>query len=184
MPLMYLGSALYVVGCGLIQTLGVGTSTGKWVGYQLLAGGAIGLCVQIPFTALQVVLPEDDIPAGNALMVFLQQLGGSVTVSMAQSIFTNQLRDNLRHLLPPQIEVNMVIKAGPTNIETIAAGNPLVLKAIVTSYEKALQLTFILPTVAAGLGLVACVLLEWNSATGKKKENTEEGIVLEKARSE
>jgi hypothetical protein len=35
------------VGCGLLSTLAVDISTAKWVGYEILASGGLGIAVQI-----------------------------------------------------------------------------------------------------------------------------------------
>lgn len=59
------GAVIFVVGCGMLQTLDVPASAGKWIGYQLLAGFGAGAAVQIPFLAVQVALPAADIPVGS-----------------------------------------------------------------------------------------------------------------------
>ena len=55
------GSAvLTTIGSGLLYTLDTNTSTGKWVGYQILSGFGWGFGVQIPVIAGQShSLPED-----------------------------------------------------------------------------------------------------------------------------
>lgn len=45
--------ALSTVGAGLIYTFSLHTSTGKWIGYQILAGVGWGLAYQIPLTVGQ-----------------------------------------------------------------------------------------------------------------------------------
>jgi hypothetical protein len=48
-PFMIGGMALFTIGCGLLSTLGVDTSFGKWFGYQVLAGAGLGMCLQVSF---------------------------------------------------------------------------------------------------------------------------------------
>ena len=60
-PPMWAGGVIFCVGCGLLYTLKVTSSTGIWIGYELLAGIGAGACVQIPFIAVQVVLDEKDV---------------------------------------------------------------------------------------------------------------------------
>lgn len=45
-PFMIIGSAIFTVGAGLIYTLAVNSSTGKWVGYQFVSGFGAGGGVQ------------------------------------------------------------------------------------------------------------------------------------------
>lgn len=41
-PFMIFGGAIFTVGAGLLYTLQVSSSAGKWIGYQLLAGFGAG----------------------------------------------------------------------------------------------------------------------------------------------
>lgn len=69
-PPMWVGVCVFTVGSGLLYTLKVDSTIGTWIGYQILAGAGAGACVQIPFIAVQVVLPEKDMPVGNAVAIF------------------------------------------------------------------------------------------------------------------
>lgn len=37
-PLMVVGGVLATIGSGLLYSLGIGTDTGKWIGYQIFGG--------------------------------------------------------------------------------------------------------------------------------------------------
>jgi hypothetical protein len=43
--LMAVGSALATIGSGLIYTLDIGTGSGKWIGYQIIASVGLGLAL-------------------------------------------------------------------------------------------------------------------------------------------
>jgi hypothetical protein len=43
---MIAGGAIFTVGAGLIYSLGVSSSVGRWVGYQLICGFGAGAGVQ------------------------------------------------------------------------------------------------------------------------------------------
>ena len=62
---MWVGSAIFTIGAGLLHTLQVGSGTGIWIGYQILTGVGAGASVQIPFIAVQVVLSAKDMPTGS-----------------------------------------------------------------------------------------------------------------------
>jgi hypothetical protein len=75
---MIMGAAIFTVGAGMIYTLEVDSESGKWIGYQILAGFGAGGSVQIPFVTIQVVLNSKDMLTGNAIAIFFNYLGGAV----------------------------------------------------------------------------------------------------------
>ena len=64
-PFMWIAAIIFTIGAGLLTTLKVDSSAGIWIGYQILAGAGSGMGVQIPFTAVQVVLNKKDMPSGS-----------------------------------------------------------------------------------------------------------------------
>jgi len=81
---MWFGAAIFTVGAGLLQTLKVDSSAGRWIGYQILTGIGAGAGVQIPFIAVQVVLSAKDMPTGSKPCVTLPQLLRAVLTCTVQ----------------------------------------------------------------------------------------------------
>lgn len=77
-----LGCAIGTIGAGLLSTLQVDTSSSMWIGYEILTSVGLGMAVQQGFTAVQTVLPLEDVPIGTAAVVACQSLGGAVFVSV------------------------------------------------------------------------------------------------------
>lgn len=48
------GSTLVTVGSGLIFTLAAGSGSGEWIGYQVLVGIGLGLCMQVSLPNLNL----------------------------------------------------------------------------------------------------------------------------------
>lgn len=69
-PSFILGLCISAVGAGLITTLRVGSSEGRWVGYQILYGFGLGCASQAPNMAAQTVLDKKNIAIGASLMFF------------------------------------------------------------------------------------------------------------------
>ena len=68
-PYMPVGSVIATIGAGLLYTLDIGTSTGKWVGYQLLAGFGYGLAFQVPIIVGQATAEPADIAPTTAIIL-------------------------------------------------------------------------------------------------------------------
>ena len=164
-PFTWLGAAIFTVGSGLIYTLKVDTSTSTWIGYQILAGFGAGMCVQIPFIAVQVVLNKKDMPVGNATTIFFNSLGGAISISIAQNIFSNTLIKEIpKHA--PGVKAATVIQAGATHIRDVVT--PAQLPGVLEAYNIAVTNAYILGIVCAGIAFLCSLLFEWRSVKGTK----------------
>ncbi|KAI9051065.1 hypothetical protein LZ554_005173 [Drepanopeziza brunnea f. sp. 'monogermtubi'] len=164
-PFMIFGSALFTVGAGMVYTLQVNSSVGKWVGYQLLAGFGAGSGVQIPFIAVQVVLSPKDMPTGNAIAIFFNSLGGAIAISIAQNIFSNGLKTNLP-IYAPSVDPATVVRAGATYLKNVVTADEL--PGVLHAYMIALQQAYVIPIVAGGIATVCACGVEWKNVKGKK----------------
>lgn len=68
-PYLTIGGAIVTVAAGLLYTLGIGTSTGKWVGYQIIAGFGYGLALQVPVIIAQAFAEPSDIAPTTAIII-------------------------------------------------------------------------------------------------------------------
>jgi hypothetical protein len=68
-PYMAAASVIVTIASGLLYTLGIGTSTGKWVGYQILAGFGYGLALQVPVVVAQAFAAPSDIAPTTAIII-------------------------------------------------------------------------------------------------------------------
>ncbi|KAF9894165.1 hypothetical protein FE257_009138 [Aspergillus nanangensis] len=147
-PFMWLGSCFFVTGSGLLYTLSRSSPFGQWFGYQLLTGAGFGMMVQIPITAVQVILGAADIPIGSTLVLLAQCLGGSVGLAVAQNVFQNSLREKLGGI--QGINVPAVEAAGGANLQEIVPASLLV--PVRDVFRYAVSQAFL---VSVGLGSVA-----------------------------
>jgi hypothetical protein len=68
-PLIWIfGGALGTIACGLFYTMDSHTSTGKWVGYQIIAGFVCGLIFQVALSNAQVHAPPEDMSQTTAIV--------------------------------------------------------------------------------------------------------------------
>ena len=164
-PFTWAGSAIFTIGSGMLYTLKVNSNPGLWIGYQILAGVGAGACVQIPFTAIGAVLNKKDLPSGNAIAVFFNSIGGAISISIAQSIFSNTLIKQIPRYTE-NIDPATIIKAGATNIRAVTP--PAELPGVLEAYNVAVTSAFILPIAAAGMACLCSPLFEWKNLKGKK----------------
>lgn len=73
-PFLLAGAALTAIGSGLLYTLEVNTGSGKWIGYQLLAGIGIGWCFQVPVVTAQASVGPEDLPSVTAMVLSMLPL--------------------------------------------------------------------------------------------------------------
>ena len=137
------------------------TNAGEWIGYQILVGAGRGLAIQTvcpspfilpvfhltntersaqPIVALQEGLPKEDFAVAAATVTVSQYLGGSLCVSIAQSIFRNKLVPALM-VDAPSVNPQAIVDAGAYGFARIVP--PQVLAGVIGAYNDALRQTFV-----------------------------------------
>ncbi|KAK8017295.1 hypothetical protein PG993_013621 [Apiospora rasikravindrae] len=163
------GTAIFAVGAGLITTYNAEMKDATWIGFQILAGAGLGAGFQIPQAAVQTVLAQEDIPVGSSALIFFQNLGGSVFVSVGQAVFQNGLSRGLQELAPT-VDPALVFSTGATGLKQALeqAGWAAAWPSVLVAYTRGLQDAF---KVGMGLGVggvLASLFFEWRSVKEKK----------------
>ncbi|KAK5747259.1 hypothetical protein LTR17_000394 [Elasticomyces elasticus] len=152
---MIIGSTLICIGSGLIYTLGVGSGSGEWIGYQVLAGVGMGMAMQIGVTVSQAVVDPADLSEASAMAIFFQLLGGAIWIGVAQAIFSNRLVQGLSANLGAEGTMQ-VIAAGATGLRNLLAGDEL--QAAIESYMVGLRDAYAVSIALAGAGAIVGIL--------------------------
>lgn len=164
-PFMICGNCLMAVGAGMLTTLQVDTEHAKWIGYQVLYGFGLGNTLQAPNLAAQTVLKPEDIPVGTALMIFSQQLGGAIFVSVGQNVLSNQLARHLEGL--QGFNPGMLTNAGATTFINQLSGAKR--DRAVAAYNDSLRTVFQVGLIIVCLTLLGSLGLEWKSVKKAQK---------------
>ncbi|KAJ7158473.1 major facilitator superfamily domain-containing protein [Mycena filopes] len=159
-PFMYLSTVLMAVGGGLLTTFKPDTGHAKWIGYQVVLGLGCGAGMNQPVMAAQAVLPLADVPTGTALIMFLQMMGGSLFVSVAQAAFENRLTSGLRADVPG-VDPGVVLRAGATSLKDAVPA--ALVGEVLEVYNAALVGAFYVATATACLSVVGTLAIEWKS---------------------
>ncbi|KAK0907814.1 hypothetical protein LTR91_024562 [Friedmanniomyces endolithicus] len=153
------------IGAGLITTFTPSTTSSAWIGYQVLLGLGIGFGMQQGNLAAQTVLARRDVPIGVSLMMFWQNLGGAIFVSVGQNVFESRLVSELVNrdigLSPGQI-----VNTGATELRSVVPAEKL--GELLGIYNDAVRQVFVVGTILACLAALGAVGLEWRSVKGKQ----------------
>lgn len=159
-PITVVGTALGVVCTGLLYTLDIDTSDGKWIGYQVIGGVAWGIASQIPIITVQATASASDMSEVTAILLFLQTVGGAFMVSAAQSAFVNVLIKTLPRTAPG-IDPAIIVLTGATDLRK--AFSPDVLPGILEAYMHGLKIAFAIGLASTGMALIVITFLQkWN----------------------
>lgn len=162
--LMVLAGVIETVGSGLIYTFQIDTSSGMWIGYQIVCGIGIGLGCQIPIIVTQGTVDPADLASVSAITLFLQTIGGAFWVSAAQAAFTNTLVKKLPQLAP-DVDPALVVATGATNLRQVFTAEQLV--GILQAYMDGLKVSFLLAIVLGGITVIVSAFPKWSSLKGK-----------------
>jgi len=171
-PWLMGSNAIYAVGVGILMHYFTSSLTNpQLIGLQALVGLGTGAGFQVPVIAVQTVLSMEDVAIGSAAVVFFQNLGGALFVSVGQSVFQNGLLDSLSEKAP-SLDPDIVLHGGATGIRTILQniGQMGQLGAVVESYVDGLQMSYQASLGLAVAAFVATFFLEWKSV----KKGTQE----------
>lgn len=168
------GGILSALGVGLMATFSPNTTTGVWVGLQILAGSGRGLTMQTPVQSVQLHISRADLAVGTAVVTFFQFFGGAFMLAIAQTLFGNLLRKVLGDLVP-NLDANTIIQNGATDLRgTVPAAD---LGLVKLAYNDAITKTLILAASCSALSVFTALGMGWKKvpkktkASGKKGEN-------------
>nr|A0A142I724.1 RecName: Full=MFS-type transporter phomT; AltName: Full=Phomopsin biosynthesis cluster protein T [Diaporthe leptostromiformis]AMR44276.1 MFS multidrug transporter [Diaporthe leptostromiformis]BDA39136.1 MFS transporter [Diaporthe leptostromiformis] len=169
-PMMYALPPMASVGVGLMTTWTVDVSTGKWIGYQILFGLGLGLGMQQGIVTAQASLPVADTAIGTSLQVFAQMFGGSLFVSVAQNLFSNEVIKGLAAVDELGMTPQAVFNAGATELDNLFGSNPSLLAEVKVVYNDAVIWTFRTALITTCLSVLAVIFVKSGSVKGKKIE--------------
>ncbi|KAI1296126.1 major facilitator superfamily domain-containing protein [Xylaria venustula] len=166
-PYLTVGSVIVTVAAGLLFTLDVGTSTGKWVGYQILAGFGYGLSLQVPVVVAQAFSEPSDIAPTTAIIIFARSVGATFLIAAAESAFANQLLVRL-HEIAPNIQPAAIVNLGATQLRDAFSGADL--NAVIHAYAWGIKVAFAITIASCGITVPISLLSKWTNVNEAKKK--------------
>lgn len=183
---MFVGSSLATVAIGLIYTLDIGSSTGKWVGYQFFVGASMAIAIMQGLTMAQAYAePQDLAPVtANLLCMFsimrtigmpvhsllthhavFQTVGGAYSTSAGQAAFVNQLLATLPRTAPT-VNPRMLFATGASEIQR--AFPPEVLPGVLQAYMTGIKAAFAVAVAFSGMAFLCTLAMPRSKLPGHR----------------
>lgn len=168
-PFLWLGAGVFTIAAGLMYTLQLNSPQRTWVGFQVLAGAGAGTGFQMPLLAVQCSVAETDVPVGNAMVGFFMTLGSSISVSVAQNIFSNSLGRGLAAI--PGLNPQQIIDAGATGVRHVTP--PSMLMSVLRAYNDSIMEVFVFSIAAGGSAFLCSLFVGWKSVKSRSERSTD-----------
>jgi MFS family permease len=165
-PSMIVACVFMAIGAGLITTFKTDTGHAEWIGYQVIFGLGLGQGVQQASLAIQTVLSRKDVPTGAALVFFAQSLGGSLFISVGQSVFTNSLVRDLSGIA--NLNATAIVDTGATELRNVV--RPESLGKVLLQYNNALTNAYYVSVALPCLAIFGAIAMEWKSVKARRQE--------------
>ncbi|TVY51983.1 Efflux pump mlcE [Lachnellula cervina] len=160
MPWAITSGVLSAIGSGLLATFTPTTSTGTWIGFQIIGAVGRGCGMQMPIIAVQNVIPSKQTSVGMSIIAFCQTLGGAMFLSFAQTGFNTGLKEAL-HQYAPEVSAEAVAAAGATGFRHIIPAPSV--PGVIHAYSQAINHVFYIAAGAAAASFVASWGIGWKS---------------------
>ncbi|KAH6949721.1 major facilitator superfamily domain-containing protein [Ilyonectria sp. MPI-CAGE-AT-0026] len=158
-PILVASAAIATVAAGLIYTLDIGTGSGKWIGYQVLAGLAWGAGIQVPMIATQGTSKELDLASKTAILLFFQTVGCAFLIAAAQTSFLQTMLKEMREMAP-QVSQSQLVQTGATEIRQVFDKN--IIPLVIRTYMDGLKVAFALVIAATGVAFIVSLGTRWS----------------------
>ncbi|EJU00069.1 MFS general substrate transporter [Dacryopinax primogenitus] len=158
-PFIFTLPLLTAVGAGLLFTIDSSTSNAKLIGFQILYGAGIGGSMQNTIIAVQAEYHAEErmIPQGTSMVNFTQLIGGVIGISIAGTVFANQLGSQLAQYAPGlDPSIVQTLKESVTVVATLPLDQQ---GPIIEAYTKALDYVYIIGVPAGVLGTLSALLI-------------------------
>ncbi|KAL7785670.1 major facilitator superfamily domain-containing protein [Trichoderma afarasin] len=174
-PIIVAGTALSTICTGLLYTLDIGTSEGKWIGYQIIGGVGWGIASQIPIITVQATAPAIDLAEVTAMLLFLQTLGGAGMVSAAQAGFVNVMINNLPKTAPG-VNPALVVSTGAADLRKVFSDDQI--PGILVAYMQGLKAAFAIGIASSGIAFITILFNDSKLQSIIETDTTEWGPLI------
>ncbi|KAB8275835.1 major facilitator superfamily domain-containing protein [Aspergillus minisclerotigenes] len=171
-PFEFIGALIMTAGMALIYILDVNSSQAMYIGAEVLFGFGVGICNQVPMTAVQGFSKLEDVSSATGIMVMCQTLSGAYFVAIAQSLFTNRMLQTIltsaSHLDPA-----LVLGTGASELQKAFSGDDLT--AVITAYMVGIKHVFAFSLACAAFSVLLTLIIPFKKLPDHGKKPATEG---------
>ncbi|KAI0160958.1 MFS general substrate transporter [Hypoxylon sp. FL1284] len=168
LPWVLCGTTATTIGYGLLSMIKPSTRVQDWVGYQIIFGVGCGAAATSSYIAIQNLVPAAQIPVAMAILIFTQNLGGAVFLIVAQTIFSNSLRDRIEALVPGT-DAGRIIAAGARSVRAVVPPGPQ-LAGVLQAYADSVDRVMYLGVAISAAAFVFAWGLGWKDVRVEKRK--------------
>ena len=178
--LIWAGTALLTLGTGLYILLGIDTSIGQIIGFEIIGGLGLSLLLSTPMLAIQNNVSQADVAVGTSTLSFMRGLATSLTIVLGGVVFQSSMSVQNSSLVAVGLN-ETYLKAfsgydAAANVELIATIQDTMQHRVVrTAYAWSTRNIFIMYTAVAAIGLFAGIFIRQRHMSTEHTE-TKTGI--------
>lgn len=167
LPFAVASALVTSIGHGTLTLLQPNSSIGAWIGFQVIVGFGRGLGMQMPFIAIQNSVSRKQVSIATSMLTFTQTFGGSVFLSIAETVFTTSLRSTIPKYAP-NVSPDLVIEAGATGVwKTIKDATDLA--NVLIAYNESIRRNYYIAIGCSAACFFLAFGLGWKDIRAKKK---------------
>ncbi|KAG0281873.1 hypothetical protein BGZ95_007931 [Linnemannia exigua] len=155
-PFIWVGFILSTTGIGLLTLLKVDSNRGSQIGFMLIIGLGLGLCMQTMMLAVQSAVATKDIAVATANATFFRTVGSVMGVAIAGTVFNNGVKDNLAPIIALHPEVVKVI----ADSYLAPTFGPVLEAQILEAYMQSIRSAFVVCVPFMGLGFLSSLFIQ------------------------
>ncbi|KAF2031502.1 efflux pump protein [Setomelanomma holmii] len=197
LPWALASGMIMAVGNGLVSTFTATTTVGQWIGFQIVLGVGRGAGLQtagsltprsneLPLISIQNAVQPKQIPIAMAFLIFFQNLGTSIGIVIANTIFAQTLSKTAPRYAPSvSAEDALDAGSGADAVRALVAGHEDELSGVLRAYSEGLRNIFYFLVALSCIAVVASLGMGWVDVRKKKEEkfagvNDDRGELAEK----
>ncbi|KAG9314833.1 MFS general substrate transporter [Chiua virens] len=189
-PIMWGAWVMMTIGWGLMTMLDNTSSIATQEIFPLIAGLGIGCLFQTPLIALQAAMPLKDMATSTGAFVFLRTLGGTIGITIGETIIASTLERRLRGIAGLTISTSAAsINDSIRQITSIT--DATLRNEVMHAYARSISTIWLVNTPLSAFGLILIVFIRAYSlhrpvireGTGKRSD-PEKGEAVKKAGNE
>ncbi|QPC73144.1 hypothetical protein HYE68_003896 [Fusarium pseudograminearum] len=178
----FAGFVLMSIACGLFTLLDENSSTGRWVGFQILFGFGTGVVFTSTLPPILASLPDSDVATATGAWTFIRNFGSIWGVAIPAAVFNNHVNHAASDISDQGVR-SLLVNGGAYEHATqyflkTLESSPRLKDEVVQVYLNGLKVVWQVSIAFCLLGFLLCFFVR--SLTLRDELNTEFGLQEEK----